>query len=134
MNTLNATLTTITASEHLSLLSVSVGSDTLHLLLAEIPGGETREGNQVTLAFKETEVILLNTSVMTTANILSGRISDIQHGAVLTQVSLAYQDTTVRALVPTLTFHTMGALLGDTVGWMVSPNEISLLRGSSHGN
>lgn len=56
MNTLSATITALTASEHLSILSVAVGADSFHLLLAE--ASHEPIGKNVTLAFKETEVIL----------------------------------------------------------------------------
>ena len=56
MNTLSATLTSVTASEHLSLLTVLVGEDPFYLLLAQHCHDPI--GTSLTLVFKETEVIL----------------------------------------------------------------------------
>lgn len=129
MNTLSATITALTASEHLSCICVAVGEDTFYLLLAEVSNAEDLLHTNVTLAFKETEVILSKVFTQTTANLLQGTIHEIKKGIVLSEVILNYQESTVTALVPTVTFDTLNMLQGDTVNWMVQPSEISLLRG-----
>ena len=129
MNTLSATITTITISEYLSSICVAVGDDTFHLLLAEVSNAEDLLHTCVTLAFKETEVILSNAFTPTTANLLQGTIHEIKKGIVLSEVILNYQESTITALVPTVTFDTLNILQGDNVYWMVQPSEISLLRG-----
>lgn len=131
MNILNATLTSITASEHLSILTASVGEDHFHLLLAEQCHDEIK--TPLTLAFKETEVILVSTPTATTANIQRAVVNKIEQGRVLSQITLTYHEATIIALVPTLTFDSLDIVEGKNVFWMVSPSEISLLRGI-HGN
>lgn len=130
MNTLSATLTAITASEHLSILTVAVGEDNFHLLLAE--QCHDAIGLPLTLAFKETEVILTKGSTPTTANSQTAIIQKIERGIVLSQITLLYHTFTITALVPTLTFELLAITEGDTVNWMVQPSEISLLR-ETHG-
>lgn len=130
MNTLQAAITAITASEHLSILTVAVGDDPFHLLLAE--ASDTPIGTAVTLAFKETEVILASAPAATTANIHRAIVSKIEQGNVLSQITLTYHEATLMALVPTLTFDTLMIDEGDEVVWMVQPSEISLLR-ETHG-
>ncbi|MCK9372625.1 MAG: hypothetical protein M0P91_05465 [Sulfuricurvum sp.] len=130
MNTLPATITAVTASEHLSLLTVDVRDEPFHLLLAE--ASEALIGNSVTLAFKETEVILSTHSAATTANSARAIVQKIESGIVLSQITLAYHETNLIALVPTLTFNSLAIHEGDEVSWMVQPSEISLLRGT-HG-
>ncbi|HEX5670418.1 MAG TPA: hypothetical protein VFX66_02685 [Sulfuricurvum sp.] len=129
MNTLSATITALTSSEHLSSICVGVGNDSFHLLLAEVSNAEDLIHTNVTLAFKETELILSKVFTQTTANLLQGTIHEIKKGIVLSEVILNYQESTVTALVPTVTFDTLNILEGDTVYWMVQPSEISLLRG-----
>lgn len=131
MNTLPATLTAITASKHLSILTVAVGEDHFYLLLAEQCHDEI--GTLLTLAFKETEVLLASTPTATTANIQRAVLSQIEQGSVLSQITLTYHEHILCALVPTLTFNTLHIVAGDEVFWMVSPSEISLLRGH-HGS
>ncbi len=131
MNTLKATITAVTASEHMSILTVAVGDDSFHLLLAEV--SDTQLGTSVTLAFKETEVILSKDVTPTTANVHRAIVRKIEQGIVLSQITLTYHDTTITALVPTLTFNTLGLGERDNVFWLVSPSEISLLRGH-HGS
>lgn len=127
MNTLPAILTAITASEHLSILTVSVEEDNFHLLLAE----QCHEaiGTPLRLAFKETEVILSKEFTTSTANIQSASVEKIDKGIVLSQITLLYHEITLTALVPTLTFNQLNIVEGDTISWMVQPSEISLIRG-----
>lgn len=129
MNTLPATITAVTISEHLSILTVSVENKLFHLLLAE--ASDTPIGTNVTLAFKETEVILSKEPSNTTANIQCASVQKIERGIVLSQITLFYHETIITALVPTLTFETLKIAEGDTLYWMVQPSEISLLRGSN---
>lgn len=129
MNTLKATITAVTASEHLSILSVTVGDEPFHLLLAE--ASDASIGTNVTLAFKETEVILSKDSTTTSANCTRATVQKIESGIVLSQITLIYQGMSLIALVPTLTFNTLMIVEGDEVSWMVQPSEISLLRGAN---
>lgn len=131
MNILPATITALTTSEHLSILTVAVGDHPFHLLLAEASDAEELLGTNVTLAFKETEVILSKLLSATTANIHYALVLRIERGIVLSQIALTYGDTSITALVPTLTFDTLDIREGDDVYWMVQPSEISLLRGSN---
>jgi molybdopterin-binding protein len=131
MNTLSATITALTTSEHLSILTVAVENDPFHLLLAEASNAEDLIGTSVTLAFKETEVILSKEPINTTANIGRATVQKIERGTVLSQITLLYHETIVTALVPTLTFDTLEINEADDVHWMVQPSEISLLRGSN---
>ena len=130
MNTLPATLTAITSSEHLSTLTVCVGEDHFHLLLAEQCHDPI--GSALLLAFKESEIILIKSSVQTTANIFQGSVHKIHKGAILSQVILNYQEMTITALVPTLTLEHLQIKENDLLSWMIQPSEISLLR-SNHG-
>lgn len=130
MNTLPSTLTAITTSEHMSILTVAVGNEPFHLLLAE--QCHDTIGTPLTLVFKETEVLLASTPTATTANIHRAVVAKIEQGSVLSQISLTYHEITIAALVPTLTFNPLNIHEGDDVFWIVSPSEISLLR-SNHG-
>ncbi len=132
MNQLIAVVEAVDSSAHLSHLRVVCHGSTLHLLLAEASSIEEYQGQEVTLAFKESEVILLTETIPSTANILSGTIESIDKGAVLTQVRIASLNHSIVALVPTATFDAMMLDISHTLSWMVSPSEISLLRGN-HG-
>ncbi|MDD4856145.1 MAG: hypothetical protein PHQ22_04790 [Sulfuricurvum sp.] len=131
MNTLNATITAVTTSEHLSILTVAVGTDPFHLLLAEASNIEDLVDTSVTLAFKETEVILSKEPINTTANIGRANVQKIERGIILSQITLLYHEIIIMALVPTLTFDTLEINEANNIYWMVQPSEISLLRGSN---
>lgn len=132
MNTLPATITAVTSSQHLSALRVAVADEPFHLLLAEASDEKDLLHTNVTLAFKETEVILAKTMEESTANTHRAVVSRIEPGIVLTQVTLNYRELSVTALVPTLTFEMLDIRCNDEISWLVSPSEISLLRGH-HG-
>ncbi len=131
MNTLKATITALTTSEHLSILTVAVENDPFHLLLAEASNAEDLIGTNVTLAFKETEVILSKEPINTTANIQRATVQKIERGIILSQITLLYHEIIIMALVPTLTFDTLETNEANNIYWMVQPSEISLLRGSN---
>jgi len=131
MNTLSATITAVPTSDHLSILTVAVGADPFHLLLAEASNAEDLIGTNVTLAFKETEVIFSKEPINTTANIGHATVQKIERGTVLSQITLLYHKTIITALVPTLTFDTLSINEANNVYWMVQPSEISLLRGAN---
>jgi len=128
MNILHATITAVTTTEYLSILTVSVGADSFHLLLAETSDAAELLGTNVTLAFKETEVILSKVFTTATANIQRARVEKIERGIVLSQITLLYHETTITALVPTLTFEQLDIVESNEISWMVQPSEISLLR------
>ncbi len=132
MNTLSATITSVTSSQHLSSICVRVGDEPFYLLLAEASSEDDLLHTAVTLAFKETEVILFNSFAYATANIHKALVENIEKGFILTQVTLSYHQTIMCALVPTVTFDALGINKGDEIYWLVSPSEISLLRGT-HG-
>ncbi len=130
MNTLPATIIAVSASEHLSILTVSVADEPFHLLLAE--QCHDAIGTPLTLAFKETEVILISGFTAATANVSQGSVRTLRRGEILTEVSLDCAGNPITALVPTLAFEKLGISVGESVGWMVQPSEISLLR-ETHG-
>jgi molybdopterin-binding protein len=128
MNTLSATVTTIENSSHLCALSVSYGNDLFELILVET--SSLQSGDNVTLVFKETEVILEKSSgQVSSANRQKGIIESIESGIVLTSVTLTYHDTSIVSLITTNAYKRLELSAGDEVVWMVQPSEISLLRG-----
>ncbi len=131
LNRLKGRIISIQSSQHLSLVNVEIGGDSLHFLLLE-KLIET-VGSEVDLVFKESEVILSKEAIHSTANICKGLISKIEEGEVLTYVTLLHNGIEIAALVPTATFILMGCKTGDGVYWIISPSEISLQRGH-HGS
>ncbi len=128
MNTLSATVANIENSSHLCGLRVSFCGDIFELILVESLA--LSDGDTVTLAFKETEVILLKTPFSScSANALIGTIISIESGNILTSVTLSYQATTIVSLITTNAYKRLELTIGDEIIWMVQPSEISLLRG-----
>lgn len=128
MNTLSASVSTIDNSSHLCVLGVTVFTDPFELILVETPSFS--QGDNVTLVFKETEVILQKfPPQVCSANIQRGKIETIESGIVLTSISLTYHETAIVSLITTNAYKRLNLSVGDEVIWMVQPSEISLLRG-----
>jgi molybdopterin-binding protein len=105
---------------------VNVGEEIFQLLLAEQCSYPI--GMPLKLVFKETEVLLASSFVVTTANIHCAIIDKIEQGEALSQVTLDYRGVNVITIVPTLLFDGLSLGVGDEVYWMVSPSEISLME------
>jgi hypothetical protein len=133
MNILPATINSILTSKELSCVNTAIEDDIFSLFLVEVMDEEHYIHSNVKLAFKETEVILLKSLAATSANIASAVIEKIEHGAVMTQVSLLYKRWQIKSLVATPLFEALHVSQNDTVFWMVQPSEISLLWSSDHG-
>lgn len=128
MNTLSASVISVDLSSHLCALNVSIADDVFELILVESP--TFVQGDRITLAFKETEVILQKSfSQISSANAQKGIITVIESGIVLTSIHLNYHDTSIVSLITTNAFKRLELSTGDEVVWMVQPSEISLLRG-----
>ena len=132
MNQLQAIVKGVESSKHLTHLRVVCDDEPLHLLLAERCDLSEYLDHPVTLAFKESEVILLKEAASSTANLFHGTLTRIEKGEILTQVTLETLCQSITALVPTVTFDAMMMEIGDKICWILNPSEISLLRGH-HG-
>lgn len=127
MNTLTASVTSMDISNNLCALHTMVGNDTFELILVENPS--FIQGDNVTLVFKETEVILLKFTLLTSsANVNKAIIKNIDEGIVLTSISLSYHESIIVSLITTSAFKRLELRIDDEVLWMVQPSEISLLR------
>jgi molybdopterin-binding protein len=127
MNILEATIHSSQSSKHISIITVMVHDDFLDLFVVQEHFLEP-VGAKISLAFKETEVILAKTTSETTANINRALIKEIKQGQILTEISLTYHDATINTLVQNAKFEKLGLCRGDRVYWIVNPAEISLLR------
>lgn len=127
MNTLNATLFSITSSSNLACITCQIDHDLFHVLLAE--HYQEPIGTTLKLAFKETEVILSLFEPKCTANGAYGIIQSIRPGTVLSEICFDYKGNQLCAIVPTLTFIPLNLSVGMQIGWTIQPNEISLIKG-----
>lgn len=134
MNILPATIKSILSSEQLCCVNVQIGTDEFHLFLVEVLDEKRFLNTNVRITFKETEVILLPAeTIISSANSATALIEKIEHGSVLTQVTLIYQTMSITALVATPLFEPLHVSKGDTIAWMLQPSEISLLWSTIHG-
>jgi len=133
MNQLKGTVTAVRSSGLLTHLETQCMGHKIHLLLAESTEIDSYPDKQVTLVFKETEVILLKSASEATANQFHGTITKIESGEILTHVDIDVKGILISSLVPTSMFLSINSKTGDPIVCMVNPSEISLLR-SVHGN
>ncbi|MBB5019406.1 molybdate transport system regulatory protein [Chitinivorax tropicus] len=131
MNRLPATLTAIEREGAITLLEADALGHTVSLTLL-VTSFESiwQVGQQVTLAFKDTEVSL--------AKSLSGRISlrnrfpvtveSIDHGKVLTRVKLHLAGHPLFAVITTRAAHHLDLQAGDRIEALIKANEMAILE------
>lgn len=133
MNQLSATIDSIRSSDMLTHMTTRYKSHTLHLLLAEPSDMNDYTDKDIILVFKETEVILMKDISETTGNQLRGRVTMIESGEILTQITTEVDGSFIQALVPTHIYNDLNISTGQPIICMVNPSDISILR-SAHGN
>lgn len=130
MNTISVSVVSYRSSSSLSSVVTEYQEDQFVFLVAE-KNIKFHQQESITIAFKETEVILSKCCDSNfTANAHSAIIKSIDEGIVLTSVVLAYHDIFITALVSTHIINQLMLKPEDKVIWLIQPSEISYLRGN----
>lgn len=130
MNILSGNITSIQASESLSLVKIAVGNTIFTSIIINTPESETyfKIGNSVKVYFKETEVIIaknenLNISIQ---NKILCTIDSIKHGEILSELQLSFEEFTIKSLITSNACNTLNLKNGGTVLALIKTNEVSL--------
>jgi molybdopterin-binding protein len=131
MNKLTGVISTIDTHEGLSLVSLRVGADTFSSLVLHSPETDAfcRVGNEILLAFKETEVAVGKglSGALSMRNRFPAEIMAIEAGQVLTSLTLLYHDIPIQSVITTRSAREMGLQVGNRVEGLVKTNEITLM-------
>ncbi|MDR2219452.1 MAG: TOBE domain-containing protein [Methylobacillus sp.] len=130
MNQLKGIITAIQSNGHLSLVDVSIGSDTFTSILLETPENTPwlKLNNPVELMFKATEVALGKnlSGMLSLRNRIPATVRGIRRGEILSEVELDYRGQPFYSIVTTRAVERLELVVGDVVEALVKSNEMSL--------
>jgi len=131
MNRLPGTIASVEVHGSIALVDVAVGQHrfTATLIGAGEEAGGWTEGMPVVLMFKDTEVSLAKnlTGLISMRNRIPGTITAIEHGKLLTRVTLDFQGHAISSVITTRSSHALNLAVGDTVEGLVKANEMTLV-------
>lgn len=130
MNKLTGNITAIQTSNTLSLVKITVDNTFFTAIVIDTP--ETlsylKMGNSAKLFFKETEVIIAKTTDLNISvqNKLLCKISNINSGEILSEISLEFGNNTIQSIITTNACQQLNLQENDEVMALIKTNEISL--------
>lgn len=134
MNILPATITKITSADSILLLDVEVEGTAMSALLTENPYSASwlKEGNQVSVVFKETEVSLMKdfSGMISLRNRLPCRVTAVEKGKLIGIVHLLFKNRHLVSAITTRSIEGMNIQPGDEVTAMIKANEVSVVKAS----
>ena len=132
MNVLEATITGIESSNHLSLVDLQVQGDPVAVVIVETEdtADYLKAGNRVAVTFKETEVALSRDPSVSISlrNRFSCTVVRINEGRILTAIDVDYKGTPIQSIMTTRSARELSLAPGDKVTALVKTNELSLIQ------
>ena len=132
MNILHGLISAVERTGHLALVRVRVGETMMTSIVVDPPRGASamQKDAPVRVIFKETEVIIGVGSVehISLRNKLSGTISTIEQGALLSRVTVETAAGPVVSLITTQAVRQLELTTGKPVSAMIKTNEIMLAK------
>ncbi len=132
MNKLTGTITQIQNSGAIMLVDVNVDGQGFSALLIE---SNTQPdwlsvGNQVYLAFKETEVSLAKglAGKISLRNRMKCQVVSLKRGELLSTITMAFGNFSVTSAITTRAVDSLQIAIGDEVEALVKSNEIALMK------
>lgn len=132
MNRLRGRIAAIQSNGFVSLVDVTVGSDTFTALLLEAPASAPylTVGREVQVLFKEPEVSLAKglSGQISLRNRIRATVCEIRRGEILSEVRLDYHGQAVASIITTRAVERLELREGDEVEALVKANEVSLME------
>jgi molybdate transport system regulatory protein len=132
MNKLPATIQKITRADSILLVDLEVQGQAMSALLTESPyaSGWIKEGCEVSIVFKETEVSLMKnfSGIVSLRNQLACRVTGIEKGAILGCVHLFFGQFNLTSAITSRSIEAMDIKVGDEITALIKANELSILK------
>lgn len=130
MNKLTGKIVLIESTPHMSMVDIDVEGDVFSSIVLETPASAAylKQGNSVTLLFKETEVSIGKnlSGLISLRNRFKGTIKRIEKSDILAKIILDYKNKEITSIISTRSTQKLGLANGDLVEWLVKTNEVSL--------
>jgi molybdate transport system regulatory protein len=134
VNRLRGIIREIETHGSMSLVDVAINGDRFSAYVLETPQscGYLREGREVDLLVKETEVSLARAPLgwISIGNCFSARVLMVEEGRLLAQVALEYKGMTVTAVLGARAIRKMALVPGEEVLWLIKSTELTLAEAS----
>lgn len=130
MNKLTGKIILVESSSHMSMVDIDVDGDVFSSIVLETPASASylKQGSNVTLLFKETEVSIGKnlSGLISLRNRFKATVKRIEKSAILTKVFLNYKSKEIISIISSRSSQKLGLIDGDVVEWLVKTNEVSL--------
>jgi len=132
VNKLIGKVVLVESSQHMSMVDIDVSGDVFSSIVLETPATVPylKQGSEITLLFKETEVSIGKNLVglISLRNRFKATIVGLEKSDILTKVFLDYKNKEIISIISTRSAQKLGLVDGDEVEWLVKTNEVSLLK------
>ncbi len=132
MNKLKGEITQIQSEENISVVKIKSNNTLFTSVILETP--ETaeylKEGNEIYILFKETEVSIgkCEKNEISLSNSIETVVKDIKWGKILTQLKLSFDSKEIISIITTDSAKRLNLKIGDKVTAFIKANEISLME------
>lgn len=117
---------------HMSMVDIDVSGDVFSSIVLETPASAAylKQGNLITLIFKETEVSIGKnlSGLISIRNRFKARIKALEKSPLLTKIILDYKAGAISSVISTRSAQKLLLSVGDEIEWLVKTNEVSLLN------
>jgi len=117
----------------MSMVDIDVDGDVFSSIVLETPASASylKQGGNVTLLFKETEVSIGKNLIglISLRNRFRATIKHLEISDILTKVFLDYKAKGIVSIISTRSARKLALTAGDEVEWLVKTNEVSLRAG-----
>ncbi|MBY0573442.1 MAG: TOBE domain-containing protein [Undibacterium sp.] len=131
MNILRGVISSIMSQASVTLIDVQVGETALSatLLGSEHGSSQWRIGQSVDCCFNEMEVAIAKnfSGQLSLRNRLSGKVTAIEVGEILTRVHFLMAEFTVTSVITSRSAQQMELAIGDEILGLVKSNEMNLV-------
>ena len=132
MNKLKGTIKHIQSAENISIVDVEIDNQNFRAIVLETPETSSylKEGNQVFILFKETEVSIgkIIKGEISLSNRIKCRIKKIKKGKILTELKLLFNDTYITSIITTASAERLNLKEGEEVEAFIKANEVSIME------
>ena len=129
MNRLHGTIKTIQHAGTINRVVADCSGVPLSCVTLDL-AEDFKEGGEVAVVFKETEVALarIGSAVISISNMLECSVVSVEEGVILSEVSLEFKGNRFASIITTDSLKRLNIATGDVVTAMIKANEVSLER------
>ena len=129
MNTLTGKIVKIATSGEIGQVHVDVNGAIFTSILLDVNSFGITNEESVKLLFKANEVLIATKESQVSAkNAFLGKVIKIEQGLILSEVSLEFQDLSIKSIITTNSLQTLNIKEDMTFLWFVKANEVTLQK------